>query len=397
MIKHTIWLYLTLKALSTFGVSFISAVYVTFLITRGLNLFEVNLVNAVFFATLFIFEIPTGALADVFGRKASFVASCLLWGISMFLYSSAHTFAGFAGAELVAAIGATLSTGAFQAWLVDKLAHHGHSGSLSRIFAREQQVVSGLSIAGGVLGAFLGGISLALPWIVGGTVMLATGVTAQMTMREEYFVPQKFSFSAGLAALKRTVKASIDYGIRHKTIRFILVIGGIQFLAVMAPNMQWQPLFLPHLPGKTELGYLWAGMAASMILGAQLAPWFLRKVASEKKALIVSQVIIGLGLLTAVATKLFAIALPAFLMHELARGAFRPLKDQYLHDNIPSKERATLVSFESVSHHIGGLVGLIASGFIAQSLGIPWAWTLSGLVLIAGTLLVAKNGQRQAG
>lgn len=391
MIRNTIRLYLLLKALSTFGVSFISAVYVTFLITRGLDLFQVNLVNAVFFATMFLFEIPTGAIADVFGRKVSYVASCLLWGISMFLYSGANSFWGFATAEMVAAVGATLASGAFQAWMVDKLRHHGHNGTLSRVFAREQQVVSSFAIVGGICGAYLADRALYLPWVVGGCVMLATGLIAWLTMREEYFAPKKFSFRSGLEAMKTTARASVEYGIRHKTVRFILVIGTVQYLAVMAPNMQWQPLFLPHLPGKTELGYLWAAMAGSMILGAQLAPWFLRKMVSEKKALMISQVVIGLGLLAAVATKLFAIALPAFLLHELARGAFHPLKNQYLHDNIPSAKRATLVSFESITHHIGGLIGLVASGFIAESAGIPWAWTLSGLVLIVGTLLVAKN------
>jgi len=393
MIKDTIRLYLILRALSTFGVSFISAVYVTFLITRGLDLFQVNLVNAVFFATMFLFEIPTGAIADVFGRKISFVLSNILFGLGMLLYAASTSFWGFAAAESLGAIGATFASGAFQAWMVDKLRHHGHTGTLSKVFAREQQVGSACAIIGGLMGAFLADRFLPLPWIIGGAVMLITALAAGIFMKEEYFVRQKFSFPAGIASMKNTVRTSIRYGMRHKTVRFILVIGTIQYLAVMAPNMQWQPLFLPHLTGKTELGYLWVAMALAMILGAQLAPWLLRKTISEKQALIVSQVVIGLGVLGAVAARSFGIALSSFLIHELARGAFRPLKDQYLHDNIPSKERATLVSFESISHHIGGLIGLVASGFIAESAGIPWAWTLSGLVLIAGTLLVAKNGR----
>lgn len=391
MIQQTIRLYLLLRALSTFGVSFIAAVYVMFLMTRGLNLFEVNLVNAVFFTTMFLFEIPTGAVADVFGRKTSFVVSNLLWGTSMFLYSTADTFWGFAAAEAVAAIGATFASGAFQAWLVDKLRHHGHTGALSQVFAREQQVTSALAVIGGLVGAYLSDRFLPLPWLVGGGVMLIAALIAQLTMREEYFTPQKFSFRAGLASMKNTVKTSFHYGVRQKTVRFILLIGTIQYLAVMAPNMQWQPLFLPYLNSKTELGYLWAAIALSTILGAQLAPGFLKKTGSERLALVISQVIIGLGVLGAVATKMFPLALAAFLIHELGRGAFRPLKDHYLNDNIPSSERATLLSFESLTHHIGGLIGLILSGLLAQSAGIPAAWVFAGLVLVVGSLLVAKT------
>src|ERR1019366_4447354 len=107
--------YLMLRAISAFGASLLSATYVTFLISKGLNLLEVNLVNFVFFATLFVFEIPTGAFADVFGRKLSFILSCFLFSLGMFLYAIATSFWGFALAEGVAAVGATFASGAFQA------------------------------------------------------------------------------------------------------------------------------------------------------------------------------------------------------------------------------------------------------------------------------------------
>src|SRR3989344_4988983 len=115
--KETIRHYLLLKSVSAFSISFIAAVYVTFLISKGLNLFEVNLVNFVFFTTLFICEIPTGAVADVFGRKVSFVCSCFLYALGMFIYSASNSFWGFALAEMTAAIGNTFASGAFQAWL----------------------------------------------------------------------------------------------------------------------------------------------------------------------------------------------------------------------------------------------------------------------------------------
>ena len=68
------------------GTQVISAIYVTFLIKNGLSLLEVNLVNMSFFLTLFICEIPTGAFADIFGRKKSFVLACVLMCLSMFVY-----------------------------------------------------------------------------------------------------------------------------------------------------------------------------------------------------------------------------------------------------------------------------------------------------------------------
>src|SRR3989344_2436009 len=109
--KETVRHYLLLRAVSQFGVSFISAFYVTFLITKGLNLFQVNMVNFFFFTTLFICEIPTGAFADVFGRKLSYVISYALFSIGMVMYGLADSFWGFVLAEVIAAVGATFASG----------------------------------------------------------------------------------------------------------------------------------------------------------------------------------------------------------------------------------------------------------------------------------------------
>ncbi len=52
--------------------------------------------NAVFMITLLMAEVPTGAVADTWGRKASFIAACVLLGNGMFLYYASYSFWGFA-------------------------------------------------------------------------------------------------------------------------------------------------------------------------------------------------------------------------------------------------------------------------------------------------------------
>ncbi len=395
MIRSTIRQYLILTAMNRFGVGFTAAVYVTFLISKGLNLFEVNLVNFVFFTTLFICEIPTGAFADVFGRKSSYVISCFLFALGMFVYSISTSFWGFAGAEAICAIAMTFSSGAFQAWLVDKLAHHGYEGTFTPIFAREQQISQGVGIVGAIIGATIADNSLTLPWIIGGFVVFTTGVTACLWMKEEYFVRQKLSFGAGLRSMKNITVTSVHYGFKNKVIRFILVIGAVQFIVVQAPNMQWQPFFKQFLKSQFGLGILWAGMALGLMVGAYLAPRFLKKFKDEKKTLILTQILVGLGIAGTVVWNIFPAAATIFILHEIARGMFKPIKDAYLHDNIPSRERATLISFESIAHHGGGMIGLLLSGMLAEYAGIRLTWFMAGLALILSALLVAKNGNKK--
>src|SRR5262245_30118550 len=97
----------------------IAPVYPLFLLSRGLDLFQINVVFAVYLVTVFLFEVPTGAVADRMGRKQSFLLSCLLRGVAYGLYARAESFADCLAAEIIDAIGTTLASGALEAWAVD--------------------------------------------------------------------------------------------------------------------------------------------------------------------------------------------------------------------------------------------------------------------------------------
>ena len=99
--------------------------YALFLLSRGLDLLHVNLVLAVYLITTCLFEVPTGAVADVFGRKLSFILSCVVRALAFGLYYFSDTFAEFLVAEFIDAVGTTLSTGAFDAWAVDGMRDEG--------------------------------------------------------------------------------------------------------------------------------------------------------------------------------------------------------------------------------------------------------------------------------
>jgi MFS family permease len=391
--QATIRKYYLLLILQRAGVGMTAAVYATFLLSNGLNLLEINLVNMIFFTTLFICEIPTGAFADVFGRKMSFVTSCVIFTTSFMVYASSSSFWEFALAEVLAAIAYTFMSGAFDAWLVDKLRHHGDERALAPVFARGAQLGAGAGLLAALAGAMLFDISNSLPYLVGGAFFAVAGVTAFLTMKEEYFVRESFSIAKGVTAFKNTVRASIQYGLRNPNVRFIMLLVLALNFCTMAPNMQWQPFFREWLPNQTSLGFLWTTMALSLMLGAWLAPKLLRGVASERRALLLCQAGAAVGIVGTVAFGVFPPAVALFLAHEVARGVFGPIKTAYLHDNIPSKERATIVSFESVSHHIGGAAGLLMSGLIAHYASIPWAWTVSGGVLLLVVMLLWKSGK----
>ncbi|MBP9822348.1 MAG: MFS transporter [Candidatus Pacebacteria bacterium] len=388
--KETVRQYLLLQSTTSFGISFISAFYVTFLLLKGLNYMEINLVNFFFWVTLFVCELPTGAFADIYGRKKSYVISCCLFGVGMLIYGFAQSFWGFVLAEVVSAVGQTFSSGAFNAWMVDRLKQQGFTGSFAPIFARKQQLGNIIGIVSAISGAFLGTIWLPLPWFMAGSVMLSAGCLAMVFMKED-FKKKDLSFADDLARMKETVVDSVRYSLSSKPVRFILVVGMFQWFAVQAPNMQWQPFFRGSLSSQVELGYVKAGISICLMIGASIAPWFLGKIKDERKSIALIQIVVGFGIVGTVLSPLFGTAFAVFMGHEIARGMLDPLKETYLQDNIPQDKRATIASCDSMSMRVGGIIGLLVTGALAQYVSLPSAWIVSGLVLTIAALFLLRN------
>ena len=139
--------------LFNFSHAFFFATYQLFLASRGMDLLEINIINMFFMMGIFLFEVPTGAFADNFGRKKSIVLGCLLLSVSFLVYFSGNNLATFVVAELIGALGATFLSGALEAWVVDSLAYHDYGEDLTRVF-RQEAYFKGFSI---IVASLIGG------------------------------------------------------------------------------------------------------------------------------------------------------------------------------------------------------------------------------------------------
>lgn len=379
----TIQVFLLLSVLTTSAMGFISAHYVTFLNARGLDVFQVNLVNLVYFLTMALAEVPTGAIADVFGRKVSFLCYCALVSLSLWLYGRATTLAGFAVAEFIAAIGTTCCSGAFQAWLVDQTRFEGYEGSLTGVFARREEWTAVSSIVGALIGTRLAVMNVSWPWFGGAIVMGLSGLVALILMCETYPLSRRAHLRDSLDQLRVAVSNGGKLTVRSGVCRFLLWLTAVQAIAFQAPNMQWQPVYATLVGGSVGLGYLWAGISLAMLLGARTARQL--RVGDEARVLLCSQFLTGICLVIAV-PYIAPVAITAFLGHEFGRGLFRPIRDAYINDHIPSSERATVLSYQSLAFHAFGALGLIVSGWLAKQISISFVWFLSGGLLCLSSL-----------
>jgi len=382
--KETMRIYLTLRFLSLFGLSLSSATYVIFLQSRGLNLFEANLMNVACWLTLCLFQIPTGLLADVFGRKLSFLISCLLLSVDGIIYGSSYTMAGFILSEILAALGLTFASGAFEAWVVDRLKEQGYTGTQKMITTRSQIAAQAGSILGGVTGGFLGGINLSLPWYTMSGVFMLVGVYALLAMKEN-FTTNPDRAKDRLLQLRTTFHSSLRFLRQSKTLHFVLAIDVVMACAMQPLNMFWQPYF-KQVFGETELlGFLKAGIALSIMAGAFLV---MRWGGVQSPPQLLIRILLLLGVVVVLTSLLppGILVLAPFLLHEVLRGMYEPVKTAYQQEQLPDAERATIASIISMVVGLAGAVGLFISGFIAEYVSISTSWIVSGIgfILIAG-------------
>lgn len=157
--RHIVRVYVLVAGLYTLSASLIWGVNTLFLLNAGLDIAEVFLVNATFTASMVLFEVPTGVLADTKGRRISFLLSLVVLLASTLGYVALAESGGgvlaFSLVSVVMGLGFTLYSGAVEAWVVDALRAVGYDGSLDGLFAKGAIVTGGALLLGTVGGGFL--------------------------------------------------------------------------------------------------------------------------------------------------------------------------------------------------------------------------------------------------
>src|SRR3989344_4055053 len=172
---QTIYLYLILG--NTLATSFIWGINTIFLLDAGLSNFEAFLANAFYSVGYVIFEIPTGIIADAYGRRLSYLLGTLTLAISTVLYlymwQIQGPFWGWALSSILLGLGYTFFSGATEAWLVDALKATNFKGHLEGVFAKGQIVGGAAMLIGSIAGGIIAQYSnLGVPYILRCLVLL---------------------------------------------------------------------------------------------------------------------------------------------------------------------------------------------------------------------------------
>lgn len=379
MVQKTIRVYLFLTGIAGFGLSLTFATYMLFLIGHGLTIFEASLVNVVFFVVVTLLEVPTGLVADHYGRKVSYVLSSIMNAFGLFMYWSSTTFWGFILAESLIALGLTLSSGAFQAWLVDRTRYFGYNGEHTKVFGQQQIVKTLAMVGGGVIGGYLAEVDIALPWLVASFVLAIHAILAMWLMREEYFVRKRVGTT--YQSLFKIADAGWQTVRLSRYLRWLMLIWLFQLIGIKAVHQQWQLIFEPMVSTEA-LGYLF-GIAAIAVAAGTLLITRTNLAVNSRVWLLGSLSIMGFGMIVTAMANGFIGAFVGFMLFEIATGPFVPVINNEINGQVKDNEtRATVMSLASMSGHGGAAVGLMVSGAVGHLVSVSAAWVVGGVWLI---------------
>ena len=353
--------YLVLLFGNTLAASLIWGINTIFLLDAGLSNTEAFAANAFFTAGMVLFEVPTGIVADTAGRRRSYLLGTVTLSVSTLLYvllwQIAAPFWGWAVVSVLIGLGFTFFSGAVEAWLVDALTATGFTGSVESVFGRGQ-VVSGAAMLGGsVAGGFIAEQwSLAVPFVLRGLILVLMFVAALALMDDIGFTPVKGGRVT--TEVRNVASASIEYGWRVPAVKWLMVealtVGGVGIYAFYA----LQP-YLLELYGDPD-AYQIAGLVAAVVAGAQIigdsrrhgsAGFFGRRTSA---LVLIAVLNVATLALIGLANSFWAV-LGLIVVWGLLFSASMPIRKTYLNGLIPSRQRATILSFDSMMDSTGGV------------------------------------------
>lgn len=378
--------YLLLTLLTTLAASFIWGINTLFLLDAGLSNTEAFAANAFFTVGQMLFEIPTGVVADTRGRRFSFLlgAGTLLIATLIYLamWNANAPFWGWALASIFLGLGFTFFSGATEAWLVDALRATNFTGHLETVFGRAQIVTGGAMLVGSVAGGVIAqATNLGVPYIVRAAMLGLTLVVAWVLMRDVGFTPTRGA--SPINAVRTVAAGAVDGGLRNPPVRWLMLAApftiGVGFFAFYA----FQPYLLELYGDPSAYGI--AGLAAAVaalaqMTGGLLVPWVRRVVRRRTEAVIAGTVLSVIALIGIGLTGSFAVALAMLVAWCLFGAVVEPMRRSFINNLIPSEQRATVLSFDSLMGSAGGVVIQPALGRTADVGGYGAAYVAAGAI-----------------
>jgi hypothetical protein len=358
----------------------------------GLSPLQLVLVGTVLEASVFLGEVPTGIVADVYSRRLSILIGLVLIGIGLAL-CAVPAFAAVLAGQVLWGLGYTFTSGAQQAWITDEVG----SDRVAPVFVRATQVQLAGTIAGIVAAGALGLAWIGLPIVVGGAGFVVLAVVLALVMPEHGFT--RSAERTTWATLAAQFRAGLALARRRRVVRALMLVSLIGGLASEAFDRLWivhlLDIGLPSVFGQV----LWfaaiglAGTVLSLLVSLAVNRLFPRTLASMHP----SRLLAALTAVEVLAVAVFALsgqfwlALAMIWVRSSVQVVAEPVSEAWMNRNVSSEVRATVLSFEGQLNAIGQVAGGPALGAVGSAVSVRAALLGSALTLVPAVGVLAST------
>jgi len=354
-------------------------IWVTYLmLERGLSLAQVAALEAPFWLIAVLAEVPTGAVADRWGRSQSLAVGAALYAVAIACFGLASTMALLMLSYLGWAVALTFISGADSALLFDTLKVLGRDGEYEKYAGRMMA-----AMAVGILGATFIGAPLAAATTLNTPILISAGILGLaalvgLSMREPPRLDEgraQLSYLAGVRAAARVVWDT-------PTVRTVIPFAAATGAATMASEYLTQPFLLSH---GVEVGLGFSALQVPIrlagIAGALGAFWVVARAGNVRALVTVPLVGVVAYAGLALWGSLWAISLLAVVA--IVRAAAQPIVSGYINRRIPSAQRATVLSLHRLAFGLLLVPIVPLVGLTADRVDIPSGFGVAALVLAA--------------
>lgn len=313
-------------------------IIVLFYEKHGLGLQDVFILKSVYSVAAVALEIPSGYLADVWGRKRCLIAGCVLFFGGYLCYSFTSTFEAFLVAEILLGIGQTLVNGADSALLYDTTVHYRKEQLYLRYEGRITMIGNFAEAVAGIIGGLLAAYSLRLPFYAQAVVAFS-GIPAACLLKE--FSTQN-KVQSPLAEIGRIIRYSL---LTNRALCYNIFFSGIIGAATL--TMAWfvQPVLMYLRTPISYYGIIWTVLNLVVGIAALYSDRIDRYLGMHKMNVLILGVIVG-GYV-ALAYNLTYAGLAVLLVFYVIRGFATPILKGYINQMTFSEMRATVLSIRN--------------------------------------------------
>ena len=343
---------------------------------RFTNYAGIGLIETILIITLTLMEIPTGAIADLLGKKKTLILAFLFELIGGLMMAMAPNFSVLAGSVFVMCVGGALYSGTLEALVYDSLKQEGNQKKYDRVISKINSIGLLTPAICGAVGGFLYLIEPKLPFYAN-AAGYGIGLFLSFWLTEPVIDTEKFTLSNFIRQTRQgLLQLTKSTDIKKQTI-MLLSIG---FFVVIVDEMLNSFLGFEFGFGAKQLGMLTAVIYLISAAATQLTPWIRHKFGDNYSNFVVG----GLIAISLIISPIIGIIVGGITLafRSSLQAIFGSMASVTINNNSESKYRATTISTFNMIKNIPYVLSAFFLGSLADQISARWLAAGLGAALL---------------